>query len=235
MGDKPALVLVPGVICDARLWQAVKPGLEAVARVQVTDAHYRLSSLEAIAEAVLAEAPERFAIAGLSFGGYIAMEIVRQAPERVERLALLNTSARTDTAERRAERLRMIEQAKIGRFIGVTARLAAQFVHPDRAGETALIETIQAMAATVGRDGYIRQQTAILGRPDARPMLPAIACPTLIIGGRQDLRTPVELHEEMAALIPAARLEIIENCGHLSPLERPEEVLRAMLTWLRAN
>ena len=235
MVDKPTLLLVPGVICDQRLWQAVRPGLEAVADVQVTSAHYRHGSFDDIVDAVLAEAPDRFAIAGLSFGGYIAMEVAHRAPKRVERMALLNTSGRADTPERRAERQRMSEQARIGRFIGVTKRLAAQFVHPDRAEEAELIGIIQAMAATVGRDGYILQQTAILERPDARAFLPDIACPTLVVAGRQDQRTPVELHEEIAGLIPGARLTIIEDCGHLSPLERPDEVLSAMLDWFKGD
>lgn len=233
MDEKPTLVLVPGVICDHRLWEPVRPGLEQVAHVQVTEAHFKYPTLEEIAEAVLANAPERFALAGLSFGGYIAMEIMRRAPERVDRLALLNTSARTDTPERRAERERMVKQAQVGRFVGVTSRLAGQFVHPDRAGETDLIETIQAMAQNVGRDGYIMQQRAILERPDARPGLGAISCPTLIVVGRQDSRTPVALHEEMHALIPGSQLVVIENCGHLSPMERPDEVVAAMTAWLR--
>lgn len=232
MGDKPTLVLVPGVICDHLLWEPVRGGLEPLADLHVTDAQYRYPSLEAIADAILAEAPNRFSLAGLSFGGYVAMEIMRRAPQRVERLALLNTSARTDTPERKAERERMVEQAKIGRFVGVTTRLASQFVHPDRAGEKALIETIQAMARTVGRDGYIMQQRAILARPDARPHLPDIACPTLILVGRQDSRTPVALHEEMQALIPGSELVILEDCGHLSPMERPDEVVAAMARWL---
>lgn len=233
MAAKPALVLIPGVICDERLWQPVLPGLEAVADVQVTRAHFMYDSVGAIAEAILAEAPQRFSVAGLSFGGYLAQEIVRCAPERVERLALLNTAARADDESRRKQRQGLIRQVQSGRrFIGMSAALAAEFVAPDRRGDEGLIETIRMMAQTVGPEGYIRQQTAILNRADGRPALAKVACPTLIVAGRSDRQTPVAVHEEMHALIPGSRLVVLEKCGHLSPLEQPEAVLEAMRSWM---
>ena len=230
--QEPALILVPGLLCNEVLWRAQVEGLADLARVTVTAEHTRHTDIGAIAAAILAAAPERFSLAGLSFGGYIAFEIMRRAPDRVGRLALLNTTAREDDKERRELRRRFIEQAQLGRFLGMTDRLVREFVHPDRLADEALITDIKAMAQNVGRDGFIRQQTAIIGRPDSRRILGDIECPTLVLTGRQDPLTPVAVHEEMQAAIPDAQLVVIEDCGHLSPMERPEHVNRAMRDWL---
>jgi pimeloyl-ACP methyl ester carboxylesterase len=165
-------------------------------------------------------------------GGYAALEIMRQAPERVLRLALLDTSARADTPEQRSRRRGLIELAHKGQFKGVTPRLLPMLIHPDRLQDRALTEVVMAMAERVGRDAFLRQQKAILGRPDSRPELVRITCPTLVLCGRQDGLTPLALHEEMAAAIPGASLEIVEESGHLSPLERPNAVTAAMRGWL---
>jgi len=157
---------------------------------------------------------------------------MRRAPERVERLALLDTSARADSDEQRARRRGLITLARQGRFRGVTPRLLPLLVHPARLDDEPLVEIVMGMAERIGRDAFLRQQTAILGRPDSRPDLPRIACPTLVLCGRQDAVTPLEGHEEIAAAIPAARLVVIEECGHLSPLERPAAVSAAMREWL---
>ncbi len=230
--QEPALILVPGLLCNEVLWRAQVEGLADLARVTVTAEHTRHTDIGAIAAAILAAAPERFSLAGLSFGGYIAFEIMRRAPDRVGRLALLNTTAREDDKERRELRRRFIEQAQLGRFLGMTDRLVREFVHPDRLADEALITDIKAMAQNVGRDGFIRQQTAIIGRPDSRRILGDIECPTLVLTGRQDPLTPVAVHEEMQAAIPDAQLVVIEDCGHLSPMERPDQVNRAMRDWL---
>lgn len=157
---------------------------------------------------------------------------MRRAPHRVDRLALLNTTARDDDEGRCGLRRDYIKQAQIGRFIGMSDRLIRHFIHADRLADGVLVAAIKQMATDVGRDGFIRQQTAIIGRPDSRRDLPAIDCPTLVLVGRQDALTPLARHEEMQGAIPNAQLRVIEDCGHLSPIERPDEVNQAMAAWL---
>lgn len=228
---KMPLVLVPGLLCDAALWAAQAAALADIAAIAVADLTTD-ESLPAMARRVLAGAPQRFALAGLSMGGYLAQEIMRQAPERVTQLALLDTSARADTPERLAIRRDFIALAQRGEFKGVTPRLLPQWIHPSRLSDTALTGAVMAMAARVGRDAYLRQMTAIMTRPDGRKDLPAIAVPTLVLCGREDQATPLALHEEIAALIPGATLAIVERCGHLSTMERPDEVSAALRRWL---
>ena len=226
------LILVPGLLCTDALWRAQVEGLADVARGMVTAEHARHTDIGAMAAAILAAAPPRFALAGLSFGGYIAFEIMRRAPHRVDRLALLDTTAREDAEERRKLRRDLIKQAQVGRFLGVTDKLLPNFIHPDRLGDQELVDTVKQMALSVGRDGFIRQQTAIIGRPDSRRDLADIDCPVLILVGRQDVLTPLEVHEEMQAAIPGAELCIIEDSGHLPTMERPDAVNQAMRQWL---
>jgi pimeloyl-ACP methyl ester carboxylesterase len=186
-----------------------------------------------MARRVLAEAPPgRFALAGLSMGGYVAQAILREAPERVERVALLDTSAMADTPEQSTRRRGLIDLAEKGDFKGVTPRLLPLFVHPDRLSDKPLTDAVMAMTERVGKDAFLRQQRSIMGRPDNRPNLPKIDCPALVICGRQDQMTPLSWNEEIAGLIPGARLEIIENCGHLTTMERPWETSVAMRQWL---
>ena len=230
---KIPLVLLPGLLCDAALWAPQLAGLADLAAAKVADLT-RDESLPGMAARVLAEAPSRFALAGLSMGGYLAQEIMRRAPERVMRLALLDTSARADTPERMAQRRGMIELARKGEFKGITPRLLPQWIHPDRLGDQALTRAVTEMTQRVGKDAYLRQMKAIMGRPDGRADLPRIGVPTLVLCGREDQATPLELHEEIAALIPGAALATIEHCGHLSTLEQPEAVNAALGAWLAA-
>ncbi len=188
-----------------------------------------------IARVVLDAAPERFALAGLSMGGYVALQIVRDAPERVARLALLDTSARSDTPEQTATRRELIELSREGRFDEVPHKLLPNIVHSDRLNDERLTSVVFAMAEAVGPEAFVRQEEAIIGRPDSREDLPNIACPTLVLCGREDALTPVHLHEEMADLIPDSRLRMIEKCGHLSALERPEGVTTALREWLEGG
>jgi pimeloyl-ACP methyl ester carboxylesterase len=231
MADKIKLLLLPGLLCDRALWDAQIRDLADIAEPTVADLT-RHDSLSAMAAAVLAAAPPRFALAGLSMGGYAAQEILRQAPDRVLRLALLDTSARADSEEQRARRRGLIELSQKGQFKGVTPRLLPQLIHADRLHDTPLVDTVMGMAGRVGPEAFLRQQRAIMGRPDGRADLARIACPTLVLCGRQDALTPLALHEEMAGLIRGARLEVVEHCGHLAPLERPETVGAAMRRWL---
>ena len=229
-----ALVLVPGLLCDERLWRHQAEGLADLAgRVLVPDVTGGDSVAE-MARGILDVAPGRFSLAGLSMGGYVALEVMRQAPDRVEALALLDTSARPDTPEQTEARLALIGLARTGRFDEVWRGLLPKIVHPDRVGDPELRTTVREMAHAVGPGGFERQERAIIGRPDSRDDLIGISCPTLILCGRDDALTPPHLHEELADGIPGARLRQIENCGHLSTLERPEAVTNAMREWLES-
>ena len=233
MAERAPLVLVPGLLCDSALWRQQLDHLADVAAMTVADVA-ACDSMPAMAEAVLAQAPAgEFALAGLSMGGYIALEIMRRAPGRVRRLALLDTSARLDTAEQRARRLAMIAQAEKGDFQGVTDRLLPLFIHPDRLSDATLTGEVKAMTGRAGKDAFLRCQKAIMGRPDSRARLGEIVTPTLVLVGRQDVLTPPEVHVELAARIPRAKLVVIENCGHLSTMERPEAVSAVMGYWLQ--
>ena len=230
----PELVLVPGLLCDERLWRHQVEGLADLAgRILVPDVTGQDSMAE-MARSILEEAPERFSIAGLSMGGYVSLEVVRQAPDRVEALALLDTSARSDTPEQTEARLALIELAGAGRFDEVWRTLLPRIVHPDRVEEPDIRSTVREMAHVVGPEGFERQERAIIARPDVRGDLPGISCPTLVLCGRDDALAPPHLHEGLADGIPGARLRLIDHCGHLSTLERPEAVTRAMRGWLEA-
>jgi pimeloyl-ACP methyl ester carboxylesterase len=224
-------VLLPGLLLDAELWRHQIADLADLATPIVGDLT-RHDSIAAMATAMLAEMPDSFSLAGLSMGGYVAQEIMRQAPHRVLRLALLDTSARADTDEQRARRHGLLELAGMGHFKGVTPRLLPQLLHPAHLADPALTEPVMAMAERVGPEAFLRQQTAIMGRRDGRADLARIACPALVLCGKQDLLTPPELHEEMAAAIPGATLVTIEQCAHLSPIEQPAQVNVALRRWL---
>jgi pimeloyl-ACP methyl ester carboxylesterase len=230
---KATLLLLPGLLCDRALWAAQIDALSDVCDPWVANLT-RDETMEGMARRVLEEAPaQSFALAGLSMGGYVAMEIMRQAPERVTRLALLDTRATLDTpeeTERRHELMRLA-QTEPG-FSPITTRMLPLLVHPARAKDEPLIRVIHEMAERIGVEVYLRQQNAIMSRPDFQPGLRRIACPTLILCGREDVLTPLERHEEMVRMMPTARLAIIEQCGHLSTLERPYEVNVALRDWL---
>lgn len=237
MSEKTPLVLVPGLLCDGALWRYQAEHLADIAAVGVADVTGH-DSMEAMAQAVIEAAPAgRFALAGLSMGGYVAFEIMRQAPERVARLALFDTSARSDTAEQIRRRTDLMELARKGKFKGVTKSLLELFLHPDRLHDTPLTESIMAMAERVGRDAFLRQQEAIKSRADSRPTLAALGdaidCPTLVACGRQDTLTPLSWSEEIAAGIPGAKLVAVEDCGHMSTMERPEATTALMRDWLQ--
>ena len=227
------LVLVPGLLCDERLWQPQAERLADLADPVIANV-IGDGSVSEMARSVLGVAPSsgRFALAGLSMGGYVALEILRVAPERVARLALLDTSARADTPEQTFARRELIELAEKGRFEEVPRRLLPRVLHPDRLDDERRTSTVFGMANAVGPEAFVRQEEAIIGRPDSRRHLPNIACPTLVLCGREDALTPLPLHEEMASLIPCSRLRVVEKCGHLSTLERPEAVTAALREWL---
>jgi pimeloyl-ACP methyl ester carboxylesterase len=227
MVGKTPLVLVPGLLCSPALWAPQVEGLSDITDIIVAD-HTRHDSVPAIADAILAVAPQRFALAGLSMGGYIAQQIVLQAPERVARLALLDTGARADTPERIERRLQLNDLARREGAGRVQQEIMPLLIHKHRQADKAFVDLVVQMAVDTGLDAFLRQHAALMARGDNRPLLPTIRCPTLVLVGRQDILTPPELSEEIAAAIPGARLEYIEDSGHLSTLEQPDAVNRAL-------
>ncbi|WP_439575439.1 alpha/beta fold hydrolase [Phreatobacter sp.] len=232
MSDLP-LVLVPGLNCTRLLFGPQIETFGAGRTVQLAD-HAGSETIEAIARQLLKEAPPRFALAGLSMGGYVALEVVRLAPGRVDRLALLDTRASPDSEQDREIRLATIRLAETGRFDDIHPALWPRLVHLSRLREPALEATVKAMSEATGPRVFIRQQKAVMSRRDFRAGLGAIACPTLVLVGDQDAITPPFMAEDMAAAIPGARLVVVPDCGHLSTLERPEAVNAALSGWLAA-
>jgi pimeloyl-ACP methyl ester carboxylesterase len=230
---KAPLILLPGALCDAAVWQNQIPVLSAFAKLTLGDLTVA-ESISEMAANVLASAPPTFALAGYSLGGVVALEIIRRAPERVSRLALLSTSARADTADVKARRWRAIEYARYGNFDAVKQRLLRMLLHPDHLGEP-FWSVVNDMGTRVGCAAFIRQATALSERMDSRPSLAAIAVPTLVLGGEADAVTPAWLAEELAANISTARLVTIKGAGHMPTLEKPEAVNRAMTEWLRVD
>lgn len=230
MSEVP-LLLVPGLNCTAALWSRQIEGLGARRTVVVAD-HTRFDLLQSIALEILSNAPPRFALAGLSMGGYIAFEILRRAPERVDRLALLDTQARADTEEARALRRQQIDIAAKGGFDRIPALQIPRLLADAHVDDPALVALVRRMAADTGAEAFVRQQTAIMNRPDSRPDLAGIRCPTLVLVGAEDKITPVDLAREMHEGIAGSRLDIVEGAGHLSTIERPDAVTAAMRDWL---
>jgi pimeloyl-ACP methyl ester carboxylesterase len=226
------ILLVPGLASSFRSYAPVAPALWPFGPVTVAN-HIRDDSMAAIARRILAEAPPRFALAGHSMGGYIAFEIMRQAPERVAKLALINTQARPDTPEASERRRAAMARVREGGLHDVIDEMFPLFVHPSRAGDAAIRKLIHDMGDDVGAEGYLNNQTAIMARVDSRPTMAAIRCPTLLITGDQDLLIPNTLSKEMAEGIAGARLVILRDCGHCPQPEQPQATATALVEWLR--
>ncbi|GAA4329475.1 alpha/beta fold hydrolase [Pigmentiphaga soli] len=232
MTTRQSLVLIPGLLCDPLLWAPQVEGLADTADIWVAGAGGH-DSIAGIAADVLRHCPfERFSLAGLSMGGYVALEMWRQAARRVERLALLDTTARPDAPEAAAARRALMETARAQGLTPVAQALLPRLVWPRAPRSEALAATVRTMAWNVGVDAFLRQEAAIIGRADSRDTLPRIDCPALVACGNDDILTPPAVHEEMAAGIPGATLVRFEDCGHLSTLERPDDVNHALRAWL---
>lgn len=234
--SKPSLILVPGLLCDSTVWLPQAAALRDRAEIYIAEMP-ESDSLGAMAEAILKTAPARFALAGHSMGGRVALEILRRAPQRIDRLALLDTGyqplSEGDAGEREAagrHRLVALARERGMRAMGVT--WARGMVHPGRLSDAALMASILDMIDRRTPDFYAAQVRAMLSRPDATAVLPQIHCPTLVLCGRQDSWSPLERHRRLAALIPASTLTIIEDCGHMSTLEQPDAVNAALRWWL---
>jgi pimeloyl-ACP methyl ester carboxylesterase len=232
MDNTMPILLVPGLASSPRIYTPVLPALWRFGPVTVAN-HIRDDNMGAIARRILAEAPPRFALAGHSMGGYIAFEIMRQAPDRVAKLALINTQARPDTPEATARRRGQIARAQAGEFQVLLDELFAGFVHPSRHGDAGLRQLVHDMGDDIGPDAFVRQQTAVMSRADSRPTLAWIKCPTLVLTGDEDNTIPNSLSAEMANGIPAAKLVILSACGHLPQVEQPQATADALVEWLR--
>lgn len=232
MDNTMPILLIPGLASSPRIYAPVIPALWRFGPVTVAN-HIRDDNTAVIARRILAEAPPRFALAGHSMGGYIAFEIMRQAPQRVAKLALINTQARPDTPEAIARRRGQIGRAQGGEYHAVLDDLFPGLVHPSRREDGALRKLIHDMGDDIGADAFVRQQTAIMSRPDSRPTLAVISCPTLVLTGDEDNTIPNSLSNEMAGGIHGAKLVILANCGHLPQPERPEATADALVEWLR--
>ena len=232
MDNTMPILLVPGLASSPRIFAPLAPALWRFGPVTVAN-HIRDGSMGAIARRILAEAPPRFALAGHSMGGYIAFEIMRQAPQRVAKLALINTQARPDTPEATARRRGQIARAKSGDYHAVLEELFAGFVHPSRRDDPALRQLVHDMGDDIGAEAFVRQQTAAMSRPDSRPTLAWIKCPTLVLSGDEDNTIPNSLSVEMADGIHGAKLVILSNCGHLPQPEQPQATAEALVEWLR--
>jgi pimeloyl-ACP methyl ester carboxylesterase len=232
MDNSMPILLVPGLVSSPRIYAPVVPALWRFGPVTVAN-HIRDDNMGAIARRILAEAPPRFALAGHSMGGYIAFEILRQAPDRVAKLALINTQARPDTSEATARRRGQMARAQAGEFHAILDELFAGFVHPSRRGDAALRQLVHDMGDDIGADAFVRQQTAVMSRPDSRPILAWIKCPTLVLTGDEDHTIPNSLSVEMADGIPGAKLTVLASCGHLPQPEQPQATADALVEWLR--
>ena len=231
MSESLPILLVPGLLCTPRLYADQIPALWRFGPVMVAD-HTRDASMSDIARRILAQAPPRFALVGLSMGGYVGLEILRQARERVVRLALLDTTAQPDTPEQSQRRGAQIAMAREGRLSEVADLQFPMMVHERRHGDEDLKAVFHQMAEEVGAAAFVRQQTAIMGRPDSRGGLGDIGCPTLVLVGEADVVTPPDRAREMADAIADARLVVVPDSGHLSTLEQPAAVNAALEAWL---
>jgi pimeloyl-ACP methyl ester carboxylesterase len=227
-----SLILIPGLLNTADLWRDQTAGLADTSEIYVTSEHYAYDNIPEIAARILQRAPERFALAGLSMGGYIAFEILRQALARVTKLALLDTTARPDAPEKAVQRRETIRVAREHGLQRVRESMQPNLLHAKHLKDQSILLRLGRMAEQVGVDGFERQQTAIMDRVDSRPLLQEIHCPTLVLCGRQDTLTPMELAQEMADGIANSRLIVVEECGHLSAIEQPARVTDAMREWL---
>lgn len=225
------VVFVSGLNATASLF-ADQISAMSVERTVVLANHRRHATLPELGSALVDELPARFVLAGLSMGGYVAFELLRRVPERISALVLMDTSARPDTDEQKETRERRIRLVEGGRFADVVSAQLPALIHPSRQGDGELVAAIRAMAEETGPEAYVRQQLAILSRPDSRPDLPRISCPTLVVVGDQDAITPREVAEEMSGAIPGARIAVMPVCGHLSAMERPTAVTHAMAGFL---
>ncbi|MEM7692083.1 MAG: alpha/beta fold hydrolase [Pseudomonadota bacterium] len=229
------LVLLPGMMCDQRLWSHQRNSLARYAQV-LCPSYANSASVSSIAKDLLTRLPRYFSLAGLSMGGIVAFEILRQAPERVLRLALLDTNYRADAPERRAVREQQIEQVRSGGLARVLREeLKPNYLASAHRSNGELLDQVLAMGLDLGVETFVAQSLALRDRQDSTDTLASIHCSTLVLCGKEDSLCPVELHAHMAAQIKKARLIVVPDCGHLSPMEQPALVNRELKLWLHST
>jgi pimeloyl-ACP methyl ester carboxylesterase len=229
------LLLLPGTLCNASLFEHQVAHLADIASPQVVAVHFH-DDLGAVARHVLKQVEGPLAVAGLSYGGIIALEMWRQAAGRIVQLALLNTNPRPPSQETRERQQRFVGMAHLGEFRSITTDfLKDAMLNPDHRRDLTLREAVLEMAESIGVQGFVNTVKAQLNRPDSMPDLPHITCPTLVLTGREDTVVPVAVHIAMAQALPNRRLVIVEHCGHLSSMEQPEIVTSALREWLTAS
>jgi pimeloyl-ACP methyl ester carboxylesterase len=224
------LLLIPGMMCDARMWGSIPTALHPCPIVHAIPD--QAGSMEAIAAAILNEAPPRFSLAGLSMGGIVAMEMLAQAPARIERLALLDTNPLAETAEAQARREPQIAKALAGSLSQVIREEMKPNYLASGPGMTAILDLCMDMAISLGPDVFVRQSRALQRRTDQQQTLASFSGPALVLMGEHDRLCPLDRHELMHALMPQSRLVIVKNAAHLPPLENPEETIAALNRWL---
>ena len=234
MTDISPLYLLPGLICDETIWAAQVAALSELTTVSVPD-YGNARSLEEMTRRVLNSAPEKISLAGHSMGGRVALEVFRMAPDRVERLALLDTGVHPLQPGETEKRMALLD---LGRREGMEALVDSwlmPMVRPDRRTDDELMTRLRQMCVSAGLERFENQINALINRPDARPLLANIDCPTLVATGREDVWSPVAQHEEIAKEIRDSEIVVFENAGHMAPAETPEEVTEALRRWLSYN
>lgn len=226
------LILLPGLACNAVMWQHQLDALPAHLRTAVTDAHTRAETIEDMAQTVLRDYPGDLILCGASMGGIVAMEVVRQAPDRIKGLALLGSNARPETDAVRKLRQMAIDLFEAGRAAEVLRANVPLAFHASHAKDRQLVRTYLEFVLQAGAGQLVRQNRAIMGRPDARAHLASVTCPVLVMCGDADQLTPPEYSREIAALVPGARLVTVAQCGHMLTMEQPRIVNATLLQWL---
>ncbi len=231
MTDREHLILIPGLVLNAAVWQARIEALHDIADCWVAPLP-PYDDLGAIAEDIIAGAPDRFAVAGVSMGGYLCFEILKRVPERVTRIALIATTADPEAPDVTGRRQIMMELAEQRQLVAMWREYLPRFLHEDGWRDEAIIDTLLKQAFEVGTYAFLQHHRAMIKRSGYCDLLPEIRCPTLIVSGRHDRATPVPAHEAMARAIPSAELLVLDRCGHMPPLEKPAAVSAAMRNWL---
>jgi pimeloyl-ACP methyl ester carboxylesterase len=232
MASSETLYLLPGLLCDALTFARQREALERDCDVRVLD-FFGLDSMTAMAKRVLADAPETFSVCGFSMGGRVALQILRLAPQRIARLCLLDTGVTPATPEEPAKRRELVDLAYAQGMKALAARWLPPMLNPARWGEDALVGPLTEMVCRATPDIFAGQIRALLTRPDARPLLPAIRCPTLVMAGALDAWSTPESHAQFVKMIPGAQLTIVPDSGHFLPVEQPEALTRALRAWMQ--